>query len=158
MSIHGEKKTAPKIHDDGRIFLYLLTKKLDMALKNSHAKNLCLLPVCNQLIISCSIRLWYTCCSSTSIYRPKRSWSLGQGSRLWFALQVDRLDSGLNCPSIRKIFLQKYEIGYCHCGKNQRSWCGSWGKVEDWLRGCSPLLPLSGSRCGDLRGRGRWWW
>ena len=34
-----KSKMAAKIHDGGQFFWILLTKKLGMALKNSHAKN-----------------------------------------------------------------------------------------------------------------------
>ena len=39
ISHHGEKiQKGAQIQDGGRIFLCLLTKKLDLALKNSHTK------------------------------------------------------------------------------------------------------------------------
>ena len=51
-----KSKMAAKIQDGGRIFLCLLTKKLDMALKNSHTKiGACCQSVIGPTISACTI-------------------------------------------------------------------------------------------------------
>ena len=53
-----KKKMAPKIQDSGRIFLCLLTKKLDKALKNTYTKiAACCQSVIGPTVSACTIRL-----------------------------------------------------------------------------------------------------
>ena len=60
MSYRGEKsKIAPKIQDDGLIFFCFSWPKIRYGSKELPYRKWCLLPVCDYLSLSFSIRLYY---------------------------------------------------------------------------------------------------